>query len=382
MRKLFSLLLLITFLFSCSSKSKYIKKEEILNSLFDQFDSVESISYEDRFVFAETTDTATTYAYYEEAHDSTGYLLNYNCITYRFNKLFYQDVFNTNENTNYYLNENATITDYDNPPKMFGGISSISWSLLTQVKFLKQTANDYPERIKIIDTTINNNEYYKIAFTNPDGLPLKDRPMYLFTDTIYPTSLIVNVKNANIEFITWGKMFHHISKIHFNPNQPDSIWSITNLPEYFRSKVGVPVDIEAKFVIPKGKIIPNWNFKTIENKDYRIINDSSFSIYVFFTRKCGACIKEIPILNTLNKNDKLKVIGIYFEENINDLKDFINKHKIEYEVILNNDNELKEKFKEGAFPVNYLIDKNGMILYSVLGNRPNFEEKVLEIINN
>ncbi len=380
MKKLFySFISALILLYSCKNETDYIKEENILDSLFKTYKNVESISYEERFVFAGTDDTATSFAYFEEAHDSTGYLLNYNRATYRFNKLFYQDVFNTSENINYYLNENAVISNNNNPA-VNSEFSSISWSLLTQVKFLKQTLRDYPERIEIFDTTINNNSFYKINFSNPDGLPIKNRLMYLLKDTIYPTSFIVNKKNANIKYRTWGKMFFHISNIHFNPNQPDSIWSMTNLPEYFKLKLKTPVDIETKLLIPRGSKLPYRNFKTFENKDFKFENDSCFSIFVFFTRGCRACVKEIPKLNKLNKIDNLKVIGVSFNNDISKLKDYIKKYNIEYEVILNKDTELKKLFENGGFPVNYLINKDGKIIYSVLGNKPDFEEKIIKFI--
>jgi peroxiredoxin len=379
--KLIYTLVIAVFLFSCNSEKKVISKKDILDSIFAVFDSVETISYEERFVFSETADTAITYNYYEEAHDSTGYLLSYNCATYRFDKIMDQDVFNSKENTKYYyFQEKTTITDYDNPTKMVGGVEKISWSLLTYIKLLKQTSNNFPERIRIKDTIINDDEFYNIEFSNPEGIPLRDRPMFLLNDTIYPISLIVNKRNSIIKYRTFGKMCNYILNIHLNPNRPDSIWSSTNMPEYFRTKIVDQIDLEVKYLIPQGKIIPNWKFKTIENKDYTLLKESGYSLFVFFSRNCGNCIKEISKLNNLNKISNLKVTGVYFEDDMNELKKFIRKYNIEYEIVLNNDENLKQQFREGVFPVNYLIDNKGKIAYSVLGNRSDLENKVTEIV--
>ena len=211
---------------------------------------------------------------------------------------------------------------------------------------------------------------------------------YYLKDTTISIRIIVDHNSLMPKFLgfrssEFGMLSEReINNIQYNINKPDSIWSITNLPEYFRSKAGVPEDIEAKLVIPKGKYIPDWKFKTSDNSVFKPNKEQDFSLLVFFSRKCGACVWEIPALNKLNKYKNLKVTGVYFDEDISKLNDFIEKHNIKYEVVLNADAELKELFTNGGFPVNYLIDKNGKIIYSVLGNRPGFEEKITALTRN
>jgi thiol-disulfide isomerase/thioredoxin len=373
-------MIIVNFMLSCNSESQIIKKENVLDSLFSLFDSVETISYKNPYVLSETNDTAVNYNYFEESHNSTGYLLNYNCATYYSNKFYCQDVFNAYDNIGYFfINNNSTITDYNQPQKIIHGIEQISYSLLTYVKFLKQTKKDYPERIIIKDTVIQNEDLYSIEFSNPDGIPLNGRPLFLLNEATLPLRLIVDKKEATVKYLDFGLRSYCITNIHFNPNRPDSIWSAANMPEFFRLRAGIQTEHETKYLISEGNVIPEWKFTTLQNANYKLLKESNYHILVFFTRKCGACIKEIPCLNKLNKRNNLKVTGVYFDNDIDNLKEFIKKYNIQYEVVINNDEKLKKLFRYGAFPVNYLIDNKGKIIYSQLGNREYFEEKIVKL---
>ena len=379
MKKIIYLIILTIILFSCEESPEPIKKENILDSLFEKFSDVENMSYTSELYGNEQNrDTLIQKKYYEDCNDSTGWMLNFNVVGYLKGNFHYQDVYNNDEQKLYYHSKNTfSITDYHNPPKYMPGIAEISFSLITYVKYLKQTLNDYPGRIEIKDTLINSNELYLINFSNPDGLQLEDKPLMQLNDTFYPLKLVLDKVNALPVYSKWSFQDEMISDIILNPNTHDSIWSDENMPDFFREKVKPAVNIEEKYLLKAGTNLPAWQFKTLQNKKYCFSDDKKYHLIVLFTKTCGACFREIPILNRLSENENIQVTGAYFGEGIAELPDLIKKHNIRYEVVINDDDALTKQLKNGAFPINYLVDDKGKIIYSVLGNLPGFEDEVI-----
>jgi len=375
MSKLILIFISIITLFSCKKSPQIISKENIIDSLFSKFSNVKNVSYTTRFVYAEKTDTTIQYEYHEKYEDSTGYWLNFNTAAYRFDKLFYQTVFNAAENKAYYRSVDKTeITDYNNPPKYIPGLETISLSILTYVQYLKQTIKLYPNRVKIKDTIINSKELYMIEFSNPDGIPLENKPLDLLNDTIYPLSLIVDKSTSLPEYQKWGLMIIKVSDINLNSNEHDRIWNKTNIPQDFLDKVANYQDGQENFILKVGTNIPNWKLKTIDGNNFDLLELKKKQLIVFFSINCRGCIAEIPVLNRISETTNTLVTAVYFGNKISELKDFITKHNIKYKILINADSKLTLQIK--GFPVNYLIDGNGKIIYSELGNLPDLEEKI------
>ena len=81
----------------------------------------------------------------------------------------------------------------------------------------------------------------------------------------------------------------------------------------------------------------------VELKDNRLITkDNKVILLDFFATWCPPCRAEIPHLVNLQEKykDKIKIIGILLnrDRNPNEIKDFIEKYKINYFVSISNDN--------------------------------------------
>lgn len=124
----------------------------------------------------------------------------------------------------------------------------------------------------------------------------------------------------------------------------------------------------------------NFKLKTLKNDTITITNyeenfvfeDKKYNkkniLLFFFGTNCHYCIKEIPQINELNKNEgNLQVLGIHAEYEISDtaLKTFVKTKNIKFEVLSYNDGmKLVEHLKTrsmwiGAVPFHVLIDKHG-----------------------
>lgn len=108
-------------------------------------------------------------------------------------------------------------------------------------------------------------------------------------------------------------------------------------------------------------------------------NDKIY-IFDFFASWCVSCDKEAPLLNSLvsklNPN-KVEIIGIDVDENLNDGLAFQQKHNIRFRVINDFRNIIVSKFKPAGMPALYYI-KNNEIIYSHIGAIPNIDKKILK----
>ena len=389
--KNFLLLLGFIFIFSCVPPSQ--TKEDVkfnIDTLFAKFADVKTISYINEFEYATYDTTKRKFGkniqYFEESNDSTGWMLNFNNKGFLNDRFHYHTVYNFSENKLYYYSHDGgfKITNFNSPPKMMPGTSEISFSLLTIIKFLKLTSKKYPERISVNDTIIEKTDYHLVCFTNPDGLPIKYKypPMHTHTDTIYPLKLAVNKISYIPEHFFWGKTEHKLSNIVFNKKQAQKIWSKENLPTFFNKQIPKNGYTEPK-VLKSGTKAPLWTAQSVTGKYYKLDDfNNNPTLFVFFSTFCGACVAEIPKLNKLAENNQnINVIGICFENNKPEIIKFTEKHKIKYKILYNAGDDVKEKYNIKGFPVNYLVNKNGYINYSVLGNIPSLEKDIQQIIS-
>jgi len=95
----------------------------------------------------------------------------------------------------------------------------------------------------------------------------------------------------------------------------------------------------------------------------------------FWTFSCRNCINTFPHLKEWHKNysdDGLVIVGVHspefrFERDIGNLKEAITSHGIEYPVVQDNDFRIWNAYNNQYWPSKYLIDKNGVIRYTHIG---------------
>ena len=231
-----------------------------------------------------------------------------------------------------------------------------------------------------MDTLIGSDGFYKVSFTNPNGLPLKNKPLPKLNDTTRVISLLLDPYTAIPKYLIYSTTEIQLSDIVWNKKQSDKIWTELTLPEDFKANVQDYSVNTANALLENGSSFKNYKFKTLEGQKYRNKNANDYHLYVFFSYRCGFCLKEIPILNALSKHEKIKVTGVFFGKESDDLSSYIKENRVEYEIIVNDDDTLWGLYLKTGAPVNYLVDREGKILLSIHGYRANMEESVLKAI--
>lgn len=125
------------------------------------------------------------------------------------------------------------------------------------------------------------------------------------------------------------------------------------------------------------------NSEPFELKDYI---GKKVILVDFWTYSCINCQRTLPHLNQWHDkyaDDGLLIVGIHtpefgFEHEYDNVKQAVEKFKIKYPVVLDNDYSTWRAYKNRFWPRKYLIDKNGYIVYDHIGEG-GYEETEKEI---
>lgn len=122
-----------------------------------------------------------------------------------------------------------------------------------------------------------------------------------------------------------------------------------------------------------GKKAADFSLEDVNNKTVRLSDyENKVIILNFFATWCPPCRSEIPdfveLMNEYGDKDFV-IIGISLENDMKVVKDFADKYKINYPVLID-DGLVSESYGQiGSIPTTFIIDKNGDIVEKIIGAR-------------
>jgi peroxiredoxin len=90
----------------------------------------------------------------------------------------------------------------------------------------------------------------------------------------------------------------------------------------------------------------------------------------FFATWCPPCRAEMPALNKLYhalKPRGLEVFAVSTDRSVNDIKDFLEKHRVDFPILFDADRSAAKQYRVFSMPTTFLIDRNGMIVEKFYG---------------
>ncbi len=90
----------------------------------------------------------------------------------------------------------------------------------------------------------------------------------------------------------------------------------------------------------------------------------------FFATWCPPCRAEMPSFNKLYRTLKqrgLEIVAISSDRSINDIKDFLEKNKVDFPVLFDTDRGATKQYRVFSMPTTFLINKNGVIVEKFYG---------------
>jgi len=101
----------------------------------------------------------------------------------------------------------------------------------------------------------------------------------------------------------------------------------------------------------------------------------------FWATWCKPCLHEIKALNKMYENYKregFKILGVNQDtpRSLTKVKALVSSSRLKYLIALDANKEIAEKFNVQAVPANFLIDKNGEIVFTSTGYFPGDEVEI------
>jgi cytochrome c biogenesis protein CcmG/thiol:disulfide interchange protein DsbE len=89
----------------------------------------------------------------------------------------------------------------------------------------------------------------------------------------------------------------------------------------------------------------------------------------FWATWCAPCKEEMPLLESISKEygSNLRVIVINEGDSLSEVREFIEKEKLNLQVLLDKDKQVGDLYKVGGYPTSVFIDKDGVIQAIFLG---------------
>lgn len=117
-------------------------------------------------------------------------------------------------------------------------------------------------------------------------------------------------------------------------------------------------------VRPEPLALPDATGENFTLNDYK----GKVTLVNFWASWCTPCIEEIPSLNRLKtkmQGKPFQLVSINYAETPERIKDFMEKVKVDFPVLLDTDGNISKKWKVVAFPSTFVIGVDGKIHYGV-----------------
>jgi len=105
----------------------------------------------------------------------------------------------------------------------------------------------------------------------------------------------------------------------------------------------------------------------------------------FWATWCSPCRREIPSLDRLyqmRKNEGFEIVAVNAERtSVSQVASFAEKYQMSFPILLNPQKDVGSKYRVRAIPTSFLLDKNGVIRWKIVGGREWTDSYVLSRID-
>lgn len=130
--------------------------------------------------------------------------------------------------------------------------------------------------------------------------------------------------------------------------------------------------------------LPDINGKKVSFSEFK----GMVVVLNFWATWCGPCRAEMPSLNNLYNEYKDKgfvVLAVSVDTSEKPVKSFAREHKLAFPILMDKDKAVSfDEYTVLGLPTTFLIDKNGVVIEKIMGERewdsPQMKEKILKLL--
>jgi len=135
-----------------------------------------------------------------------------------------------------------------------------------------------------------------------------------------------------------------------------------------------PFNPSGKPLLEKGMLAPNFTFPGLDGKkasltDYR----GKVVLLNIWATWCAPCVAEMPSMEKLYqelKDEGFEILAVSVDESgAEAVSPFMEKHKLGFPVLLDTKGDIKSLYQTTGIPESFIVDKDGMILEKIIGQR-------------
>ena len=126
---------------------------------------------------------------------------------------------------------------------------------------------------------------------------------------------------------------------------------------------------------------PELRLDDLDGRPYRLEEDRGALVFVhFWASWCGPCRREMPAIQRMwdaLEAEGLRIALVNTAEDEETVFSFLAGHAPAIRPLMDRDGQQTEAWQPRGLPATYLVDRDGLVHYQVLGGRPWDEEPYL-----
>ncbi|MGG7037102.1 MAG: TlpA family protein disulfide reductase [Flavobacterium sp.] len=147
-----------------------------------------------------------------------------------------------------------------------------------------------------------------------------------------------------------------------------------------------PEEVTATSIVKLNQKAPEFSFQTADGKTVSLADYKGKVILInFFATWCGPCMKEMPYLqkevwDKLKDNPDFALLSFGRDHSQEEIDKFIAKKKYTFPIFADKGKLVYNHFASMYIPRNYVIDRNGTVVYTSFGFTTEEFDKMKQVL--
>ncbi len=145
---------------------------------------------------------------------------------------------------------------------------------------------------------------------------------------------------------------------------------------------GSPGGLDSALV---GKPAPDFELDLLTGEHFHLADHRGKTVVLdFFASWCGPCLQTIPHVAQLHRDSAgsgLKVVAVNLEETPEQVKNLLNRLKLEMPVALDRDGAIAARYGVNAIPQTIIIDHDGKVVRHFIGGGSHFAKDLIDAVH-